>query len=971
MYTKWFYSILWILLLCITVPVVYAQPQSQLYKTIEKQKLPSKINCMLLSSSGFFYLGTANGLYLYDGNSSKHVSPNNPVLKNCSALFEDSNGMLWIGSSNGAIFKYINKQFEEWKPEEGLPKAAISKIVQDKNKRIWFATRGEGVYVIYNNRLYNINADDGLADDYVYDLQFINGKMIASTDNGISICWFDGTNKTISNFNTKNGLSDNIVQCISPDSKELNMLWLGYQNGSIGKFNVDTKEVQTVYQSNKENAQVNSILPLDKEIWVATDAGLIKIDRTNNKLIPVSPFNKLNALYKDNEANVWLLGSENLYLSKGEQLQLVLQPSAIENRYIHDLLIDKEGNYWLTSQSGIIRYKNHTGVFTKLFIPLKNLDAKTDITCLYQDQFENIWVGTMGKGIYVINPHTLQSRNITEVPEFVNASVLSITGHHNHIWIAGLQGILLGTVSTEKQTNKSEYHFQNLKDSSGIGTTYIYHILEDSNERVWFATDGRGLAMLEKGTYKTFREKEGLKAKVIYTILEDDNGNIWFSTPNYGLICYNGKTFKTYGIENGLPDLNISSLAKDNHGSIVGVTQKGIFLLNPETETIHLIVNGEEVGELNSDLNSIFSNHDQILVHSATGIFSYYRPSYKITNSSQTKITGLSLYLNEVDTLTHKELKHDENNLSFSFTGIYYSNPGLVQYQYKLEGYNNEWQFSKNNNVNFPKLQHGNYTFRVRSSTTSAFKNANEASFSFTIKKPFWKQWWFIILSVAFVTGILIYIIKEREQTAQNWQQLQTEKLQSQYETLKNQVNPHFLFNSFNTLLGIIEEDPKKAAQYVEHLSDFYRSIVNIREKDLISLPEELRIIEDYFFIQKKRFGDALNFEINITDDQKEMYSIPPLTLQLLAENAIKHNIVSKDHPLLFQLCIQNNNLVVKNNLNIKATKEKSEGLGLQNIKNRFLLIAQKEVIIETSQTHFIVKLPLIKNHDPGIINRR
>jgi ligand-binding sensor domain-containing protein len=136
-----------------------------------------------------------------------------------------------MGCSNGVIFKFINRQFEEWKPEEGLPKAAISKIIQDKNNRIWFSTRGEGVYVIHNNRLFNINADDGLADDYVYDLQFVNGNIVASTDNGISICWFDGSNKKIKNFNTKNGLSDNIVQCITQDSKETNLLWLGYQNG--------------------------------------------------------------------------------------------------------------------------------------------------------------------------------------------------------------------------------------------------------------------------------------------------------------------------------------------------------------------------------------------------------------------------------------------------------------------------------------------------------------------------------------------------------------------------------------------------------------------------------------------------------------------------------------------------------------------------------------------------------------------
>lgn len=249
----------------------------------------------------------------------------------------------------------------------------------------------------------------------------------------------------------------------------------------------------------------------------------------------------------------------------------------------------------------------------------------------------------------------------------------------------------------------------------------------------------------------------------------------------------------------------------------------------------------------------------------------------------------------------------------------------------------------------------------MRSSVTGNFEKASEAKYVFTISKPFWKEWWFVTSAIVLITGFLIYVIKEREKAAQQWQQLQTEKLQSQYETLKNQVNPHFLFNSFNTLLNIIEEDPEKAAPYVEHLSDFYRSIVNMREKDLIQMADELKIIEDYFFIQKKRFGPALLFENRITDQQKATYSIPPLTLQLLAENAIKHNIVSKDKPLLLQMFIEDEMLFVQNNLNAKATKEKSEGLGLQNIKNRFLLIADKEVKIETTASHFIVKLPLIK----------
>ena len=308
---------------------------------------------------------------------------------------------------------------------------------------------------------------------------------------------------------------------------------------------------------------------------------------------------------------------------------------------------------------------------------------------------------------------------------------------------------------------------------------------------------------------------------------------------------------------------------------------------------------------------------------------------------------------------------NNENNLSFYYTGLYYSQPGRIQYQYKLEGYDKDWISTKDRIKNFPQLPPDSYTFRVRVSLNQNFATSYESNFSFTIAKPLWQQPWFIILSLALFTSALYFIIKQREKEIKKYNRLEKEKIQSQLETLRNQINPHFLFNSFNTLISEIEDDPHHAVEYVEHLSDFYRNIVIQREKDLIVLEEEIDILKDYCFIQQKRYGHALQIQISIPPEQQKQYCIVPLALQLLFENAVKHNAVSTQHPLHIKLSIENNEqLVVCNNINKKFNQEKGSSMGLQNIRKRYQLLRGKTVVVKNDDKFFTVKIPLIKNEN-------
>jgi sensor histidine kinase YesM len=192
---------------------------------------------------------------------------------------------------------------------------------------------------------------------------------------------------------------------------------------------------------------------------------------------------------------------------------------------------------------------------------------------------------------------------------------------------------------------------------------------------------------------------------------------------------------------------------------------------------------------------------------------------------------------------------------------------------------------------------------------------------------------------------------------------LKTEKLEkatleAKYETLKNQINPHFLFNSLNTLMGMMEEN-SETSKYVQNLSDFLRYILQTREKELVTLQEEIEFSKQYSFIQQKRFNRKLT--INFTVEERfNQHSLPPLALQMLIENAIKHNIISKEHPLTIDIWVKDNMLMVENNLQRKKVED-STGLGLENIRNRYKFLGAQDIFIFESTQKFLVGLPLLE----------
>jgi CheY-like chemotaxis protein len=183
----------------------------------------------------------------------------------------------------------------------------------------------------------------------------------------------------------------------------------------------------------------------------------------------------------------------------------------------------------------------------------------------------------------------------------------------------------------------------------------------------------------------------------------------------------------------------------------------------------------------------------------------------------------------------------------------------------------------------------------------------------------------------------------------------------SQFELLKSQINPHFLFNSMNILAALIPQDPAKAVEFTTRFSKVYRKLLELREQPLIELGQELEFTESYLFLQKMRFADSLQVETDVPENVWR-HCLPPFTLQILLENAVKHNVVSEERPLFIQIGIsQNKKLEVANNLQLRGTPVESTRLGLEILKTRFALITPEPVEFEQTGKKYIVRVPLIE----------
>jgi hypothetical protein len=287
------------------------------------------------------------------------------------------------------------------------------------------------------------------------------------------------------------------------------------------------------------------------------------------------------------------------------------------------------------------------------------------------------------------------------------------------------------------------------------------------------------------------------------------------------------------------------------------------------------------------------------------------------------------------------------------------------KYSYKLLGNQHNWILTQNNYITYSNLEGGDYEFNVKGIDAKGYETP-VSTLKIHIDTVFYKSRWFLYFCLLSICCLMYAFVKFRaNQKAKIFQlkmqstRLEKDKTEIQYQNLINHLNPHFLFNSLTSLNSLIMTEPKAASKFLQKLSLIYRYILQNKDKEMVSLGQELDFVAHYVSLQKSRFEEGLQIHIDIHVDFL-FNRIVPVTLQNLFENAIKHNSLEDDNPLIINVFIEEDYLCIKNNLQRKKFVDSSNKQGLESLKSLYKYLSKKPLEIIETKSEFVVKIPLL-----------
>lgn len=840
------------------------------------------VNCIIQDRKGFIWLGTTEGLSLFDGYKFtlfERSNRNSASLSNnyIRSIFEDSKGNIWIGTKGGGLNKF-NRQFgtfDHYLNDESDPQSLshneVLSITEDGYGNLWVGTE---------NGLNKLNQKTGKFKRYIPEQNQDNGikaqAVLSLLPDGKGYLWVGTWNGGISRMDVKNETFKHyfknfpeLYNCnawsMYQDSK--GYIWVGTYGLGFLKLNPITEEVKQYHPGKTKPAglfspDVTSITEINGRIWVGNLGGLIEFDPVSETIIPHAFFplysgrlnnSKILALFKDKAQSLWI-GSETEGTFKIDFLQKKFEtylntdnstPNS-SNAGITAILEDCEGNLWLGKDGGDLTIRKVNGKF-KSFLYDPSLPGSLSnnlVTSIFEDSSCEIWIGTL----LGLNKYNKSKDNFEQFFHFSPFNKIYGDNWIHDIADASEGSLLLATNSGlkifDKKTGKFVEHY--LPDPTNANTLSHHDLLclhTDNEGIVWIGTNGGGLNSFNRKTGYFFRypfneiSGKGIPSGFINTIYEDKKGNMWLGTRD-GLVNFDKKknTFKSYNSENGLSSNLILAILEDQIGRLWISTGKGISSFDPEKEAF-LNYNAKDGLQSNNFYRqSYFTNKNGKMFFGGTNGYNSFSPEEIKPNPfiPPVYITDFRIFNIPVAISKHGPLKqsitetkeivlsYKENILSFEFSALNFILPEKNQYAYKMEGFEENWNYGTKRNATYTNLDPGTYTFKVKASNNDGVWNEKGAEIKVIITPPFWKTWWFRILAVLILlfSIVLFYriklrMIRKRKEMLQRIVNERTREIQNQAKEIERM---NLLLKEKNKKLEHDVEDITKARVMQENL---------------------------------------------------------------------------------------------------------------------------------------------------------
>lgn len=813
----------------ISLPLVGQVPFFQQYFLLRKNDAV-QINAILQSNDGTMWFATAKGLYNFDGKNYKRYTIQDGLAHDVvTALAKDSLDRVWVGYSTGQLGFLEKDGFKLFSPPEGTAVKAVSDIHFDSKGRMWFSTLNDGLYYFSNNRLYRVDEAEGLPDLYVYDLaEDAKGNIWAGTDGGVAICSLTENKISINVIDYNDGLPDNIIRKIIPENE--NSVLLATEDAGVVRYNFNSKKHESLTGNTWSYGPASDIIISDDKIWISCpQKGLLLYNQQTKTETLYTPhqhtsLNAIRVLHKDEEGNIWLGGKSGLARTPGEGLQFLERPVVNGSTNILAVTMDQKNNIWFSSNDGLFRRQKNTEQPT---MPLSNSPYKKyTVISLYTDSKGYVWAGLYGEGVLRIHPESGKVQHLYR--ELRNGNVLSIAGDHNTVWLGTLGGATKITFDESDNLLITNYG-----TSDGLVSDFIYQVFLENN-RVWFATDGKGLGMMNRSGFHHY--DEGLPGSVVYGLAQDANRKLWVNVQGHGLYVFDGRKFQPCDSSLILRDKNIHALVSDKNGNIVVMHDAGMDVIDIQKNKVVYL--GEEVGirDKINNLNAVGKDKlGNVYFGTSGGIIKYTAEPNLLSNRPRPYLREISVFDTPLD-VTKKTLDYDENNITIQFLGILYKNPDGLYYSYQLENYDRNWITTKNQAVTYSRLPAGTYTFRLKVSESQDFSDAPEISSSFTITPPIWQTVPFYVSMAVLLAASVYVFIKSRERKLMRYNALLEEKVALRTREIQQQ----------NEEIQTQNEEISAQSEEILRINENLEDMVQERTREL---EKKNKALEEYAFI--------------------------------------------------------------------------------------------------------------------------
>ncbi len=881
----------------------------------------SQVYSLLQDSRGYLWMGTqGGGISSFDGVNFKTYTVKDGLSNNYIACIkEDAKHNLWIGTMNG-ICQYNGVQFKKYKLVGDSAQVSVKSIDFDSKGRKWIATN-VGLLFLDENGVTNVS-------ELLKDKKTVITSVLVDKQDNVWYGNAEGLYKVTQNNNnfqkTKydkaNGFTNNSIPCIKQDTK--GNLWIGTYGDGVYVYNGSRFYRIDLNLELYKQTILDCYFDKRDNVWLATlNHGVAQYNtgsKTFNWITENEGLsnNHVRSIIQDKSGNYWFGTSGGGVCNYfGKQFTVYDKSSGLGGNFIYSIFRDSKQRLWVgTSDKGVTLFDSLR------FINYNSLNGFADvkIKAINEDNAGNIYFGTDGQGVFVFNNEQgLVFNAITELnKKYIRAIEKDKDGN---LWIA-TAGVGLYKLVLHGSPLLINY---NVKE--GLLHPRLTALHYDKQGRLWYATENNLVGFLENNKFKrpVFSGKEILPSSSIRCFAEDENGYLWAGTGGDGLLCfplYQGDLkLKKYDHTNGLASSNIYLLSFDNSNNLFVGSETGLdhiyFDAERKPKDIRHYSKGEGFTGIETCQNSVFKDADGSIWFGTINGLTKYNPANLVRNENEpvTTITDIKLFNTTISQTEYKkfagdwniisdlELPFDQNNLSFDFTGINFSNPDAVKYQWKLEGSDKGWSpVTAQKNVNYSNLGSGNYTFMVKACNEDGVWNKQPVTFKFYISPPFWKRWWFIGLVIVILFSVILSVfkwrvnrIKSKAEEMQKKLQLEKEVVELEQKALRLQMNPHFIFNALNSIQSQIGTDNEQAARYyLAKFSHLMRQILDNSRNTSISLEEEVNTLENYLLIEKFCNGDRFDYKITINDSiEKDYVKIPPMLLQPFIENAIKHGL--------------------------------------------------------------------------------